>query len=169
MSYLEDTNCKMGETVSALCESSARGLARFAAIMANRGCLDGKKFISEATWELMHLDAKEEAEPPYGTRHTHTRGGVSLSKTVDQFTIPSGPYFSPEFTPKLEKSRCCRGAGWYCWGGIGGSIIGYHPEHKLGFSYVPADLILLDITNKRSGRLEKIALECAEKIAKKSL
>ena len=46
--HLFDSKCiRMGETISAGCQASARGLAKLAQLMANRGSLNGQHLISE--------------------------------------------------------------------------------------------------------------------------
>ena len=45
---------RTGEAVSALCSGNARGLAKLAAFMANKGSLNGEQLISEDAWEAAH-------------------------------------------------------------------------------------------------------------------
>ena len=45
----------MGESPSVNCLASARGLAKMAAFMANKGTFDGTEYISEDTWDKFHL------------------------------------------------------------------------------------------------------------------
>ena len=45
---------KMGESPSLNCIASARGLAKMAAYMANKGTFGGSEYISEETWDKFH-------------------------------------------------------------------------------------------------------------------
>ena len=49
---------RLGETPSSGCHASARGLAKLAAIMANKGSLGEIDLLSKYTWDLMHGDHK---------------------------------------------------------------------------------------------------------------
>ena len=40
----------------------------------------------------------------------------------------------------------------------------WNVDKKIGFAYVPTDLHPLDLTNKRGGMLQKILVECADKV-----
>jgi hypothetical protein len=51
---------QMGESPSVNCIASARGLAKMAAFMANRGTFDGSEYISEETWDKFHLNPTAE-------------------------------------------------------------------------------------------------------------
>ena len=57
---------KMGELVSSGCQSNARGLAKLAALMANKGSLDGEQLIKEETYASMMADPKEEIHSGLG-------------------------------------------------------------------------------------------------------
>ena len=47
------------ENPSAGSYANARGLAKLAAIMANKGSFNGKLFLSEESWEELHADPEE--------------------------------------------------------------------------------------------------------------
>jgi len=42
--------------------------------------------------------------------------------------------------------------GYYGWHGVGGAVMQWHPELKVGFAYVPRDLILGDPGFYRGGQ-----------------
>ena len=50
----------MGESPSVNCIASARGLAKMAAFMANKGTFDGSEYISEETWDKFHFNPTAE-------------------------------------------------------------------------------------------------------------
>ena len=43
--------------------------------------------------------------------------------------------------------------GYIGWLGFGGSVFQWHPELKIGFSYVPTQLELVDNYNHKAGQL----------------
>ena len=61
-----------GETPSVSCNGSARGMAKLASTVANRGIgPDGQMFFSEDTWEKMHQDTKLARDGLIGTLKLH--------------------------------------------------------------------------------------------------
>jgi len=134
-----------GETPSANTHGTARGLARIAGMMACGGEWGGKRYLSEKAWSDMH------AEPVYrsmGMEVTFTQGGVA------QF----GPacHASTPIARSLNKGR----EGFYGWMGLGGSIFQWHPEKRIGFSFVPTALHVLDFVNERGKAFQAAALRC---------
>ncbi len=53
--------------------------------------------------------------------------------------------------------------GFYGWYGLGGSVFQWHPEERIGFSYVPTLMAWYDGLNRRGGRLQAKVVECARK------
>jgi hypothetical protein len=47
--------------------------------------------------------------------------------------------------------------------GVGGSVFQWHPELKLGFSYVPTSLIAFDFVNLRAAVLQEVVTDCLKK------
>ena len=43
--------------------------------------------------------------------------------------------------------------GFVGWMGYGGSVFMWNPENKIGFGYVPFDLIEIDMNNKRGAQI----------------
>jgi len=64
--FFNENPIRKGETISAACQASARGLAKLAQLMANKGSLNGQHLMSEEAWEEMHSESKEEIECPFG-------------------------------------------------------------------------------------------------------
>jgi hypothetical protein len=48
--------------------------------------------------------------------------------------------------------------GWYGWQGYGGSVMQWHPEHKIGFAYVPNDFNGFDFSNMRAAKLQSMVV-----------
>merc|ERR1712003_588948 len=58
---IEHSNSKLGkmiESPSTNGHCSARGMAKLAAAMANKGTFDGVEVLSEKAWEAMHANPK---------------------------------------------------------------------------------------------------------------
>ena len=53
--------------------------------------------------------------------------------------------------------------GYYGWFGYGGSIMQWHPEHKIGFAFVPTKLNQMEMFNNRGAQLQKLVVDCAKK------
>lgn len=132
--YFNTLAIAKGETPSANAHASARSLARLAGVMACEGEWMGKRYLSESAWNAMH------AEPVYrsmGMQGTFCQGGVA------EFAIPKTG------SSRLARSLNVGREGFYGWMGLGGSIFQWHPEKRIGFSFVPTGLHVLDILNER--------------------
>jgi len=53
--------------------------------------------------------------------------------------------------------------GWYGWVGFGGSVTMWHLEHKIGFSYTPAEHVMTDNACHRGKHLQKVLVECIKR------
>ena len=144
------TEVAMGETPSANTHASARGLARLAAMMADKGSFEGKEFISTTAWEALHAEVTEADMRFISTRFT--QGGVA------SFTKVSNP--SSPLELELNNGR----EGFFGWMGLGGSLFQWHPEFRIGFGYVPTSLNVLDIVNERGKAYQAEMLKCVDKL-----
>lgn len=138
-----------GETPSANANCSARGLARIAAMMSAGGRFDGREYLSEAAWEAMHA---EPVQADMGFNDSRfTQGGVN------QFALEGrGNGLARAFNVGRE--------GFYGWMGLGGSLFQWHPEHDIGFAFVPTSLHVIDILNERGKVYQAEVLRCAERL-----
>lgn len=132
-----------GETPSAAANCSARGLGKLAAVMANGGSFEGKTYLTDDAWQAMHGNPIDRS---MAFQTTFTQGGVAL-------------FGSPKRT-RLERAANDGREGFYGWMGLGGSIFQWHPEKKIGFSYVPTSLHAIDIVNERGKTFQKEILRC---------
>jgi CubicO group peptidase (beta-lactamase class C family) len=142
----------MGETPSANTNSSARGLAKIAAMMAAGGKWAGTEYINDQAWKAMHEDPLE-ADMGFVTTN-FTQGGVAL------FTEPT------QKSTKIDKGLNAGREGFYGWMGLGGSIFQWHPQYKIGFGYVPTSLNVLDLVNERGKAYQAAVLRCIETMNK---
>ena len=140
----------MGETPSANTHASARGLARLAAMMADRGSFEGKEFINERAWDDLH-DHATEADMGFITAR-FTQGGVASFSQVgaSSSSLDSG----------LNNGR----EGFFGWMGLGGSLFQWQPELRIGFGYVPTSLNVLDIVNERGKSYQAEILKCVAEL-----
>ena len=118
---------RMGEIPSGANHSSARGMAKMAAFMANKGTFEGKKLISEEIWEELHSETKVSEEWPHGTCTAFTKGGFShhglhVIENHKRFT-GTDRLIPVEASQKMERHLHKHRADWYGWCGFGGSVM----------------------------------------------
>lgn len=140
----------MGETPSANTNSTARGLAKIAAMMAAGGTWAGREYLNDHAWKALH-DAPLEAD--MGVMSTcFTQGGVALfHETSGKSTL-------------LEQGLNDGREGYYGWMGLGGSLFQWHPQYKIGFGYVPTSLNVLDLVNERGKAYQAEVVRCIEQL-----
>ena len=136
------------EISSANCRGNARGMAKLASIMANKG----HGLMNLDAWNEMHSEAKFS---PTGinqdTVHFNfTKGGVNY--------FANSPDASTSDKEKFNKNR----EGYYGWLGLGGSIMQWHPELRIGFGFAVTFLNLTELFNQRGAVLQGIVKECAQ-------
>ena len=85
---------------------------------------------------------------------TFTQGGVN------QFSATNSD------SPKLEQDFNQGREGFFGWMGLGGSIFQWHPEHQIGFGYVPTSLNVLDLLNERGKTYQTEVLNCISNLTK---
>ena len=122
-------------------------MAILAAVMANGGVFQGSRILSSATVDTLQ---SEPTERHMGFSVNYfSKGGVcvDLPLTVN--------------VPRHRKMVVEGLQGCYGWMGYGGSLIQWHPETKLGFSFVPTFLYFIDVNNCRGKELLAEAIRCA--------
>lgn len=147
--FFNNPMLRKGETPSANTHASARGLAKIASMMSQKGRWHSEQFISEDSWNAMHGLATK-SEMGIGTI-TFTQGGVA------QFA-------NPENDNPIERALNIGREGFYGWMGLGGSIFQWHPEHEIGFAYIPTSLNVLDLFNERGKTYQSEVLHCMDKL-----
>lgn len=156
LGFFNEPGFAKGETPSANASCSARGLAKVAAMMSAGGNWEYKTYLSEHAWQAMH-------EHPVGARMgsmlvtRFTQGGV------DSFTQCTGE------SSRLERDFNEGREGFYGWMGLGGSIFQWHPEHDIGFAFVPTSLHVLDFLNERGKRYQAELLHCVQQLERGGL
>lgn len=150
IAFFSDPSIAMGETPSANTNSNARGLAKIAAMMAAGGKWQGREYLSEEAWKAMHADPVEKDMGFVST--SFTQGGVALFSTTGSKR------------GKSEKALNDGREGFYGWMGLGGSLFQWHPEHEVGFGYVPTSLNVLDLVNERGKSYQVEVMRCVAKL-----
>lgn len=140
----------MGETPSANTHASARGLARLAAMMADKGSFEGGEFISAKAWDALHAQPIEADMAFITTRFTQGGAAAFSEVGVSSSSLDSG----------LNQGR----EGFYGWMGLGGSLFQWHPESRIGFGYVPTSLNVMDMVNERGKAYQAEVLKCVRKL-----
>ena len=134
-----------GETPSANTHATARGLARIAGMIACGGEWRGQRYLSDSAWANMHAEPVHRA---MGMEVNFTQGGVAQFGHL--------PARSKAMARALNSGR----EGFYGWMGLGGSIFQWNPEKRIGFSFVPTALHVLDLVNERGKTFQSMALRC---------
>ena len=157
---IDGKEVSMGEGISAFCNASARGLAKLAAIMANKGTQFGKTILSEKGFTEMHAEPILKAELDGGMITNYTKGGCNLHIDLKgtNTELPQHSFTMP-LIRDLAYDYMGNRVGYYGWYGMGGSIFMWNPEYKIGFAYVPTDLMALDLGNVRNSNIQKKVVE----------
>jgi len=148
--FFNEPAVAMGETPSAAANCSARGLAKIAAMMAAGGTWAGREVLSSQAWEALHAHPVDASM--IGARSNFTQGGVN------QFDKTGAKSSS------MERAFNDGREGFYGWMGLGGSIFQWHPEHEVGFAFVPTSLHVIDMLNERGKVYQAEALRCVAKL-----
>jgi len=136
--YFCKPQARIGEHPSAGGNCSARGMAKLASVMANKGCSkDGKVLMSESAWSKMHDNATE--LNLFGAPSSFTQGGIAC--------VPDG-----------DKP------GYFGWNGYGGSCFQWHPTLKIGFAYTCTLLYPFITLNAKSDEFKALVVECVKKL-----
>jgi CubicO group peptidase (beta-lactamase class C family) len=147
IAFFNEKSVAMGETPSANTSASARGLAKIAAAMASRGTMGEQVILPNKGWDLLHRHPIKDNMGGF-LPCEFTQGGVN--------------YYSPlnSESSKLEKAFNSGREGFYGWMGLGGSLFQWHPEHEIGFAFVPTSLHMLDLLNERGKEYQAEVLRC---------
>lgn len=142
---------KMSEVNSVTTFATARGLAKFAGYMANKGTMNGKQLLSEETWNEMHSDPQSEIMLPFASGTSFTKGGVNLFDLEKSQSIPFNKFYcSSPIWKHMDYQFHAKRKGFYGWMGLGGSVLQWNPDLQLGFGYVPGELLILDFCNYKA-------------------
>lgn len=148
--FFNEPAVAMGETPSAGANCSARGLAKIAAMMSARGRWEDREYLSRAAWDALH-DRPVAADMGFAPTD-FTQGGVN------RFTEAAAR------GSRLERAFNAGREGFYGWMGLGGSIFQWHPEHEIGFAFVPTALHVVDILNERGKVYQAEVLRCVRRL-----
>lgn len=143
-----DPRMKTGESPSVNGQCSARGLAKVAAVMANKGSLGDFHLMSEASWDSMHAEPKNDIDSNF-FEVAFSQGGVA---EFSQF----GKQFSDYMGGINYRS------GYWGWMGFGGPILQWHPALKIGFGYANTMVAWYDLFNTRAAMLQLEVVKCVQ-------
>ena len=85
-----------------------------------------------------------------GGRTCFTQGGVNHYCELDD--VPNGEVVL------MPPDRI----GYYGWDGLGGSVMQWNPDLKIGFGYVPTRLHWYNAVSRIGSRLQQAAIECTK-------
>jgi len=129
--------------------ASGRGLGKVAAAMAQGGSLDGVELLSSTGWNQLHGAPIVREDAYLKCRTELTQGGVNIYNDYPGDNV---------FERMLNSGR----RGFVGWHGFGGSVMMWHPEHKIGFGYTCTSLSWWDFTNQKARKLQKEAVRCSK-------
>ena len=138
----------MGEIPSANGHASARGLAKIASAMANQGKFESTQVLSQEAFDQLHEDAKEGDMVFH--KNMFTKGGVAKFGPVKNET-------------KVDRTFYEKREGFFGWYGLGGSVMQWHPDLKIGFAYIPTLLSWVDMANNKGGKLQELVVQAVQR------
>lgn len=149
--FFNEPALAMGETPSANAHSNARSLAKIAAMMSSGGKFENQEFLNETGWTALHSDP--------------VKAVMGMGRTI--FTQGGIAHFTPCDTnsSRLDQAFNTGREGFYGWMGLGGSILQWHPGHRIGFGYVPTSLNVTDIVNERGKTYQAEVMRCIERLS----
>lgn len=108
--------------------------------------------LSKEAWDLLHT------EPVHATMGgflpcAFTQGGVAHYASCSS----NSNWLQRAFNQGRE--------GFYGWMGLGGSLFQWHPEHEIGFAFVPTSLHMLDLMNERGKCYQEEVLRCVKNLS----
>ena len=107
--------------------------------------------MSEDAWNEMHADATFDLALDGMAHFNFTQGGLNYFINCDDATDVDKQH--------LNNNR----EGYYGWFGLGGSLMQWHPQFKIGFAFCPTFLNSEDMLNQRGAILQEIVKQCAAK------
>ena len=136
--------------------ASANGLAsaRSLAVVAGHLATPGASFpLSPPAWQEMH-DFPTEGST-FGMKTNFTQGGVNKFAGGEERLgeVKSGEIV--HYGDQLPR-------GLYGWGGYGGSLFLWSPQHNIGFAYIPTYLAWYDRGKQRAVRCLRKLFDCLQ-------
>jgi len=148
--YANSKVCRMGESPSTNGHCTARGMAKIAAVMANKGKFKDTTLISGDTWDAIHANPKPGKIALLPS--CFTEGGVNMYTDMTMF---------PEDWGFMGRE------GFMGWMGFGGSVLQWHPDKKIGFGFCSSLIDVTDMNNNKGTKLQKAVQNCLESLEKK--
>ena len=127
-------------------------MARVAACMAMKGKLDNVRILSEETVDAMQKDPlSAKMYKMFGFVTDFSQGGVNFYKTHEGMT------------PQRFKGTLLR-EGYVGWQGLGGSVLQWHPELKIGFGFARNLMHWYDFQNLTAATLQAEVVKCVNEL-----
>ena len=152
VNFMNSKAWRQGESPHGNVHASARGLAKVAGAMANKGALGNNTILTVEGWNMLHDKSTVEIDAAMGKCRTQfTQGGVNKFVDYPDDSIPE----------RIFKSGR---NGFIGWLGFGGSVMQWHPGRNIGFGYTCTMLTWWDLSNANGRKLQKEVIKCTEKI-----
>lgn len=142
---------RMIESPSANGHTNARSLGKIAAAMANKGTSPdgGVRLMSSETWEKAHSGVTQKFDDLLFTDARFAAGGFA------EFRMDKASLDTPEGTGSAfggADTKGLKGSFWG-WGGAGGSIFIWSPDHQVGFAYTMSGMTDYILGSPRTKRI----------------
>ena len=125
-------------------------MAKIASFIVQGGSFDGVRIISRGALDEMHANqVKAEMFGRPGSVTYLTQGGVNF-------------YNHDETEPQLGKRLR---NGYVGWTGAGGSVLQWHPEHKIGIGFARTLCHWYDFQNVTAAEFQAEIVKCVKNIA----
>ena len=129
--------------------ANARGLAKLAAIMAGRGSVNGVQIISEEVFALSHSAIVQKYDDVLLEETRFSQGGFGqfrMDHTSREYSEGRGSILGGCNTFGVT-------GDFYGWGGSGGSVFVWSPDHALGFAYTMNGMASYVLGGPRTNRI----------------
>ena len=148
MDFWNSREARRAEIASANGLASARSLAVVAGLLATPGASFP---LSPTAWQEMH-DFPTEGST-FGMKTNFTQGGVNKFAGGEESVGEVKPGEIVHYGDQLP-------GGLYGWGGYGGSLFLWSPQHKIGFAYIPTYLAWYDRGKQRAVNCLRKLFDC---------
>ncbi|KAI9027718.1 beta-lactamase/transpeptidase-like protein [Hyaloraphidium curvatum] len=153
LKLIDTWSIRRGEHTSFGVVTSARAMARLAAVVCNGGTLDGAEVIDAQTVaHCVEADPWVEEDLILAFPGTFTNAGWGIHGDVRYPQRPS------------EAAWKKPGWSWCGWAGFGGSMMQFEPKRNIAFGYCPTGLQLAPYGDFRSARLLEACLDVYDRM-----
>ena len=149
MDFWNSRETRRAEIASANGLANARSLAVVAGHLASPGA---SHLLSPPAWQKLHNFPTEGFT--FGMKTNFTQGGVNQFRGGEEMAVRA-PGEIVHYGDQVPR-------GFYGWGGYGGSVFLWSPEHNIGFAYIPTYVAWYDRGKQRAIKCLTTFLDCLQ-------